>query len=154
MNILLVFATNSGTTQTVAQIIADALTAGGHAVTVKEARSTTPEDFTSPQAVILGSPSWDFDGNEGFPHEDLLSLMDKMKAVTVAKPFAVFGLGDSSYKFYNGAVDHLEEFVKNIGGTLVTPSLKIDKYYSDIEGNNTKINVWLEELKKKINSPQ
>jgi flavodoxin I len=150
MNILLVYATNSGTTQTVAQMISDALTAASHTVTVKEARSTAPEDFTGPQAIILGSPSWDFDGNEGFPHEDLLSLMDKTKTITVAKPFAIFGLGDSSYKFYNGAVDHLEEFVKNIGGTLLIPSLKIDNYYSDMDGNNAKINTWIEELKNKL----
>ncbi len=150
MNILLVYATNSGTTQTVAAMIGDALTQAGHAVTVKEARVTAPEDFTNPQAVLLGSPSWDFDGHEGYPHEDLLALMDKMKTATVAKPFAIFGLGDSSYKFYNGAVDHLEEFVKNAGGTILTPSLKIDKYYSDMDGNNTKITAWVEELKKKL----
>jgi len=150
MNILLVYATNSGTTQTVAQMINDALTAAGHAVTVKEARTTTPEDFTSPQAILLGSPSWDFDGNEGFPHEDIIALMDKMKTTQVTKPFAIFGLGDSSYKFYNGAVDHLEKFVTDIKGTLLVPSLKIDKYYSDMDGNNVKITAWLEELKKKL----
>lgn len=150
MNILLVYATNSGTTQTVAQMVADGLTAAGHAVTIKEARTTTKDDFTSPQAVVLGSPSWDFDGHEGYPHEDLMTLMDTMKGTGVAKPFAVFGLGDSSYKFYCGAVDHLEEFVKTAGGTLATPSLKIDKYYSDIDGNNTKISAWIEELKKKL----
>lgn len=150
MNILLVFATNSGTTQTVAQLVTDNLTAAGHSVTTVEARMANPENFTGPQAIILGSPSWDFDGNEGFPHEDLLSLMDKMKTSTVSKPFAVFGLGDSSYKFYNGAVDHLEQFVSNMKGTLIIPSLKIDKYYSDVEGNNAKINAWVEDLKKQL----
>jgi len=150
MNILLVFATNSGTTQTVAQLIADTLTGAGHTVTVKEARLAAPEDFTTPQTILLGSPSWDFDGNEGFPHEDILALMEKMKGSTVAKPFAIFGLGDTSYKFYNGAVDHLEKFVTEIHGALAVPSLKIDKYYSDVEGNNGKITAWVEELKKKL----
>jgi flavodoxin I len=150
MNILLVFATNSGTTQTVAQMITDALTTAGHSVTVKEARMAAPEDFSTPQAVIIGSPSWDFDGNEGFPHEDLIALMNKMKGAHVPKPFALFGLGDSSYKFFCGAVDHLEKFVTEVGGTLITPSLKIDKYYSDMDGNNAKITTWIEELKKKL----
>ncbi len=150
MNVLLLWATNSGTTQTVAHIVNDALTAAGHAVTMKEARQTTPEDFTSPQAIIIGSPSWDFDGNEGFPHEDFLPLVEKMKTSEVPKPFAIFGLGDSSYRIYNGAVDHLEKFVSEIKGTLFVPSLKIDKYYSDTEGNNGKITAWLEELKKKL----
>ena len=92
MNILLVFATNSGTTQTVAQMISDALTAAGHAITVKEARVTAPEDFTGAQFVIMGSPSWDFDGNEGFPHEDLIALMDKMKGASVTKPFSLIAI--------------------------------------------------------------
>lgn len=152
MNILLIYATNSGTTQTVAQIIADAITATGQTVTMKEARLTAPEDFTNAQMIILGSPSWDFDGHEGYPHEDLLTLMDKMKGTTVTKPFAIFGLGDSSYKFYNGAVDHLEEFVKSLQGTLAVASLKIDKYYSDVEGNNAKITAWFNNLNKSLGS--
>lgn len=150
MNILLVWATNSGTTQTVAQMVSDALTAAGHTVTSKEVREVTPQDFTAAQAILLGSPSWDFEGHEGYPHEDFLPFIEKMKTTEVAKPFAVFGLGDSSYKFYNGAVDHLEEFVKNMKGTLVVPSLKIDKFYNDQTGNTDKVNAWIEELKKKL----
>lgn len=150
MNILLVWATNSGTTQTVATMITDALTAAGHTVTSKEARATLPEDFNAPQVILFGSPSWDFDGNEGFPHEDFMALTQKLASTVVSKPFAVFGLGDSSYRKYNGAVDHLEKFIKQVKGTLLIPSLRIDKYYSDIEGNNAKINAWLEELKKNL----
>ncbi len=150
MNILLVYATNSGTTQTVAQMVSDALTQAGHTVTLKEAFQATPEDFTSPQAIILGSPSWDFDGKEGQPHEDYVPLMGKMQTTTIEKPFAVFALGDSSYKYFCGAADHLEEFVKNLKGTLVTPALRIDKYYSDMNGNNEKVMAWVEELKKKL----
>jgi|SRR5690348_11980665 len=150
MNILLVWATNSGTTQTVAQTISDGLTGAGHTVTMKEAREIKPEDFTSPQAIILGSPSWDFDGKEGQPHEDYVPLIASLSGVTVAKPFAVFGLGDSSYKYFCGAVDHLEELVKNLKGTLITPSLRIDKFYSDQTDNVEKVNMWIEELKKKL----
>lgn len=150
MNILLVWATNSGTTQTVAQNVTDALTQAGHTVTSKEARATTPEDFTSAQAIVLGSPSWDFEGHEGYPHEDFLPLIEKMKTTEVTKPFAIFGLGDSSYKFFNGAVDHLEEFVKSMKGTLLVPSLRIDKYYSDMTGNMEKVNAWIEQLKSKL----
>lgn len=150
MNILMVWATNSGTTQTVAQMINDGLAAAGHTVTSKEARATTPEDFTGAQVILLGSPSWDFEGHEGYPHEDFLPLMDKMKTTEVAKPFAIFGLGDSSYKFYNGAVDHLEEFVKTLKGTLLIPSLKIDRFYNDQNGNTEKVNAWVGELKQKL----
>lgn len=144
MNILLVYATNSGTTMTAAQTIHDALASKGHTVTMKEARDATLEDFDSAPAVIVGSPSWDFEGNEGMPHEDWLPLMEKLKTKTFDnKSFAVFGLGDSSYKHFCGAVDHLEEMVKTVKGKLIVPSLRVDKFYSDQTGNMDKINVWI-----------
>lgn len=147
MNVLIVYATNSGTTMTAAQTINDKLAAKGHAVTLKEVRDTVPEDFNAPQAILLGSPSWDFEGKEGMPHEDWLPLMEKLKTTTQEnKPFAVFGLGDSSYKHFCGAVDHMEELVTAMKGKLVTPSLRIDKFYSDQTGNMDKINAWADSV--------
>lgn len=147
MNILIVYATNSGTTMTTAQTVNDKLIAKGHSVTLKETRDTTVEDFTAPDAVLLGSPSWDFEGHEGMPHEDWIPLMEKLKTVTLEnKKFAIFGLGDSSYKHFCGAVDHMEELVKTMKGVLLTPSLRIDKFYSDQTGNMDKINVWTDSV--------
>lgn len=147
MNILLVFATNSGTTMTAAQTINDKLAGKGHTMTMKEVRDVKPEDFDAPQAIVLGSPSWDFEGHEGMPHEDYLPLMEQLKTkVLENKPMAVFGLGDSSYKHFCGAVDHLEELVKTMKAKLVVPSLRIDKFYSDQTGNMDKINAWADSL--------
>jgi len=42
------------------------------------------------------------------------------------KRFAVFGCGDSTYDYFCGAVDAIEELIKAKGGTLVMESLKID----------------------------
>ncbi len=147
MNILVVYATNSGTTMTTAQTISDKLTGKGHTVTQKEVRDATVEDFSTPDAILLGSPSWDFEGHEGMPHEDWIPLMDKMKTMTLEnKPIAIFGLGDSSYKHFCGAVDHMEELVKTMKGKLLTPSLRIDKFYSDQTGNMDKINAWADSV--------
>lgn len=147
MNILLVYATNSGTTMSSAQTVNDKLVAKGHTVTMKEVRDTTESDFTAPEAILLGSPSWDFEGKEGMPHEDWLPLMEKLKTMTFEnKPFAVFGLGDSSYKHFCGAVDHMEELVNTMKGKLLVPSLRIDKFYSDQTGNMDKINAWADSV--------
>jgi flavodoxin I len=132
---------------TTAQTINDKLVAKGHAITMKEARDTTPDDFNAPQAILLGSPSWDFEGKEGMPHEDWIPLMEKLKTTTQEnKPFAVFGLGDSSYKHFCSAVDHLEELVKTMKGKLIVPALRIDKFYSDQTGNMDKINKWADDV--------
>lgn len=147
MQILLIYATNSGTTMMTAQTIADKLTSVGHRVTVKQVMETSPDDILGAQAVVLGSPSWDFNGQEGMPHEDYMPLIEKLKAKTFeAKPFAVFGLGDSSYTHFCGAVDHLEELIRTMKGKLIIPSLRIDKYFSDQTKHMEAINAWTETL--------
>jgi flavodoxin I len=148
MNVLLVYATNSGTTEVVAEFIADALTKAGNQTTVKEARVTKPEDLDGFPLVLFGSPSWDFNGMEGMPHEEFLPLMEKLRAKKFpGKQFAIFGLGDTSYKHFCGAVDHLEKLVSDIGGTLAIPSIRIDNYYADVDGFNGKILEWVGSIK-------
>jgi len=130
-----------------AQSIADTVSASGHQVTLKQVMETTPDDIKNAPAVILGSPSWDFNGMEGMPHEDYVPLLEQLKTMTFdGKPFAVFGLGDSSYTHFCGAVDHLEEFVKTVKGKLLLPSLRIDKYFSDQTKHMEAITAWAKSL--------
>jgi len=42
------------------------------------------------------------------------------------KKFAVFGCVDSSYDYFCGAVDALEDRLSKLGATLVCESLRID----------------------------
>ena len=62
MNILLVYATNSGGTAQAATMIADTLKGKGHIISVKEAKDAAPGDLSMAALIILGSPSWDQDG--------------------------------------------------------------------------------------------
>ncbi len=147
MQILLVYATNSGTTMMTAQAVADRLTQKGHTVTMKEVKLTTPADIQAAEMVILGSPSWDFDGKEGMPHEDYMPLIEKLKTQTYeGKPFTIFGLGDSSYRVYCGAVDQLEELVTTMKGKLLVPSLKIDNFFADQPKHMEAIAAWTDSL--------
>lgn len=151
MQILLVYATNSGTTMMAAQAVSDKLTALGHTVTMKMVTETSVEEIVAAPLVIFGSPSWDFDGKEGMPHEDYVPLMEKLKTVNAEnKPFAIFGLGDSSYRIYNGAVDHLENLIKTMKGKLVVPSLRIDNYFADQTKHTEAINAWAEKIAKAL----
>jgi flavodoxin I len=147
MNILLVFATNSGTTMMTAQSVSDGLTQKGHTVTMKEVKTVTADEVANAEMVIFGSPSWDFDGKEGMPHEDYMPIMNELKTKTLeGKKFAIFGLGDSSYTHFTGAVDHLEELVKTMKGTLLVPSLRIDKFFSDQAKHMEAITSWTESV--------
>ncbi|OGG18790.1 hypothetical protein A3D78_02125 [Candidatus Gottesmanbacteria bacterium RIFCSPHIGHO2_02_FULL_39_14] len=151
MKILLVFATNSGGTQLASQIVAETLTKNNHQVTVKEVREVSPADFAAADLIILASPSWDYESLEGQPHPDYRPFMEGIKDQKFAgKKFAVIGLGDSSYTYFCGAVNVLEDFIKKIDGTLVTDSIKIDGFYLDQSTNSQKLDMWAQNLAEKI----
>lgn len=147
MNILLVYATNSGGTLMASQSVADILTQKGHTVALKEAAETTPEDVTNAAFVLLASPSWDYENAEGMPHEHFAVLMKGLEGKTLdGKPFAILGLGDKSYTKFCGAVDEFEDFVAKLKGKLAIPSLRIDGFFYDQTGNTQKITDWTNKL--------
>jgi len=134
-----------------AQAISDKLMAAGHIVSMKQVTETNADEIAAASMIIFGSPSWDFDGKEGMPHEDYLPLFEKLKTMSAEnKPFAIFGLGDSSYTHFCGAVDHFEELVTTMKGKLVVPSLRIDKFFSDQTKHMEAITAWTEGLAKAL----
>lgn len=151
MKVLLVFATNSGGTQLASDLVKDTLSKNNHAVVIKEIRETNADEFSGFDLVVLASPSWDYEGLEGQPHPDYRQFIDSSKGKNLnGRKFAVLGLGDSSYTYFCGAVDHLEKFVKELGGSLAVESLKIDGFYLDQSGNTEKIQKWAENLSQKL----
>jgi len=151
MKILIVFATNSGGTGIAADIVKETFIKNGHQAEVKEVRELNIDEFADFDLVILCSPTWDYEGLEGQPHPDYRPFMDSAQNKKfTGKKFAVLGLGDSSYTYFCKAVDHLEKFVKQLGGTLIDMSLRIDGFYLDQETNTQKIADWSQSLSQKL----
>lgn len=151
MNILLIFATNSGGTQIASGIVSEILKDHNHQITVKNVREADPSELANFDLVIFGSPTWDYNGQEGQVHVDYRPFMEKAKGLTLPnKKFAVYGLGDSTYTYFCGAVGHLENFIKNLGGQLITDSLKIDGFYFDQDKNSKIVSDWAENLAAKL----
>lgn len=147
MRVLLLYATNSGSTQATGEIITTELTKKGHQVAMKQVREGTPQDLETYEAIVLGSPTWDYEGLEGQVHEDYRPFMAKLTGKQLAnKKFAVFALGDRSYSIFCGAADQLEKFVKDLGGTLVIDSLRINGFYFDQDNNTRLITEWAGKL--------
>lgn len=147
MTILIIYATNSGGTLVVAQSISDLLTQKGHTLTVKEAAEVNPQELTGFDLIILASCTWDYAGEEGMPHEHFMNLSKQMEGQTLEnKPFAIVGLGDSSYTHFCTSVDHLEAFVGKLKGKLLIESLRIDGFYFNQEENNKLVQSWTEKL--------
>jgi flavodoxin I len=147
MNILIVFATYSGATQTVAQLIGDILEKKGHGVTMIHPNLATEDAIRSSDFVILCSPSWNVNGKEGQPHEDFFSLIEQ-KNITAfgGKHCAIVGLGDSSYPHFCGAVNVLETFITEKHGIIETTSLRIDGFFYDEIRHTKTIERWTNDL--------
>lgn len=147
MNILILYATYSGGTQAAGETVRDAFRKHNIAVDFKEAAQIAPDEFSGYGLIMLCTPTWDFDGREGQPHEDYLRLMEKADGKSFPdKKFAVMGLGDSSYTHFCGSVDILEGFIKKLRGTIIVPSLRIDGYFYDQTKHTAAIEKWTEHI--------
>jgi flavodoxin I len=147
MKILLTYATNSGSTYLVSNIIKETLQQYKHSVLQKTANETTLEDLKEADLVIIGSPSWLVEEKQGMPHETILELMKRFSTPEAKqKRFAVFGCGDSSYTLFCGAVSQIEEVVSKVGGTQVMPSLRIDGFYFNLDDTQEQAYAWAQVL--------
>ncbi len=146
MKVLLLYTTNSGSTEMAAQEIVNRLSPS-HEVTMKRVNQSTADDIKAVDAVILGSPSWDHDGKEGQPHDEFFVWKGTVDPSAFAgKKMAVYGCGDSSYQIFCGAVDELEKWIAEWNGVKVVDSLRMDKYYYNMAENAGKIEEWCKQL--------
>lgn len=147
MKILVAYATNSSGTLMASQIIVSTLSDKGHEVTHKDIRNVKIETLDQYDLILFGSPSWNYNKMEGQPHEYFSRFMEQADGKSVSgKKFAVFGLGDTAYIQFCGAVDHIQEFVKKIGGELIAEPLRVDGYFFDQKNNEEKIKTWADSL--------
>lgn len=140
-------------TNMASEIVAEELRKLSHDVTVKDISEIQFPELEGNNLIILGSPSWDFENQTGQPHQHFIDFINasKDKKLTGGK-FAIFGLGDSTYEHFCGAVDHLEAFVKQLEGVLVVESLRIDGFYFNQTENEEKIKTWTAGLQSKLSS--
>ncbi|MBI5404625.1 MAG: flavodoxin family protein [Candidatus Kerfeldbacteria bacterium] len=151
MRILIIYATNSSGTRVAAERIHDVLVESGHAVIIKRANAVEPDELGQHDLVILGSCSWErFAGKqrlEGQLQQHMFELAGRLQDKHFAmRKFAVFGLGDSGYTHFCGAVDHLVELVKQLGGKLVIEPLRIDGFFFRQEENEVRLAKWTHTL--------
>ncbi len=123
---LIVFGSTTGNTEAVAKQIGQVLTQKGLEVSIQEVSRTKVEDLGDGfDITLLGSSTWG-DSEIEF-QEDFAPFYEAMDQANLkGKKMAIFGCGDSSYEFFCGAVDLLEEKVGALGGQIVNEPLRID----------------------------
>ncbi|GIW61395.1 MAG: putative flavodoxin-2 [Patescibacteria group bacterium] len=152
MQFFIGYATYSSGTLLVSEIIENELNKVSARVVRKDIRYASKNDLKQSDVVILGSPSWWNRHKDGMPHEFMLSFMESLQGFTFpAKKFAIFGLGDTAYAKFCGAVDQLEDFVGSLKGELIVPSLRIDGFFFQQKENEKKVKEWTQKIISHIN---
>lgn len=108
-NVLLVYATMSGNTEAMADLIEKGLIEAQASVDRYEAMDIHAELFNDYEYILLGTYTW---GDGDLPDEMLDIAEDMENLEFTGKTFALFGSGDTSYEFFCGAVDELENIVR------------------------------------------
>lgn len=153
MNILIIYATYSSSTEATAEFVKQCLESKQSKTKMVLASNAASEDISQYDLILMGSPSWLQNGKQGQPHAFFFDLMDAWKDVSLkGMQFAVFGSGDKTYTYYCGAVDVLQDFIKKQGGTIVIDGYRQENFYIDIGDNQEALQEWVDELHNKISS--
>lgn len=142
---LIVYGSTTGNTESVTDEIAKTLEGKGHDVTIKNAADVGPDGLAADyDVVLLGCSTWGDDEIE--LQDDFVPLFEDLdKAGLKGKKVGVFGCGDSSYEYFCGAVDAIEEKSEQLGAVMMGDSLKIDG-----DPDSSEVTAWTEAIMEKM----
>ena len=130
-NVLIVYGSTTGNTESVANEVAEIIKGGGNDVTVLDAGKASPAGLCAGRdCVLFGCSTWGDDSIEF--QDDFIPLFEAFDSIGASGvKVAAFGCGDSSYTYFCGAVDSINEKLGELGAKIVAPGLKIDGDPSD-----------------------
>jgi flavodoxin short chain len=145
--VLIIFGSTTGNTENMVEIIRRQLEETAKEIEIKNVTEASVEDLTADHdLVLLGCASYGFDAIE--LQDEFQEFYGKMNGIQLnGKPYAVFAPGDSSYKFFCGSVDMLQEKMDELGGKMVVDGLKIDGDPEDFEDDIAK---WAKSITKAV----
>lgn len=143
----IVFASTSGHTEHVVDVLIDSLkrVAPGWRIREAVAEKSKPADLLIGDILLLASATWNSDGVEGQlnPRMQLL-LRDEANDIDLeSKPCACIALGDDRYFYTARAADHLQQYVSSHHGDLILPTLKV---INEPYGQEEAVRVWAKRL--------
>ena len=146
-SIRIVYATTSGHTEYVVKEIQQYAQAKWPQLSMelKRAETAASEDLSNVDLLILATSSWNTGNVEGQLNPHMFHfLMDIAKDVKLnGQKVAAIGLGDERYFYTCKAADHLEDYIKTHGGTLLQPTLRI---INEPYGQEEKFHEWADTI--------
>jgi flavodoxin I len=130
---LIIYGSTTGNTENMAEMIQKMLENSDFEVDIRNVTDAAVEDLAAEHALLLlGCPAY---GDEEIElQEDFAEFYEQLNGIKLdGRPYAVFAPGDTSYEYFCGSVDMLEEKMDELGGRRVVDGLKIDGDPADAE---------------------
>lgn len=128
--VIVLYTSLTGNTEEMAEAIAQGAKESGFEVVCKEAYDAKPAELLEYDAIVMGAYTW----GDGELPDEFLDFYEDMDGLDLSgKQAAAFGSGDTSYPVYCGAVDLIETKLRELGASIVCPSLKFEYNASDEE---------------------
>ncbi|WP_374291168.1 flavodoxin [Desulfovibrio desulfuricans] len=124
--VLIVFGSSTGNTESIAQKLAELVTAGGHEVKLLNAADASAQNLADGfDAVLFGCSAWGMEDLE--MQDDFASLFEDFDSMGLAgRKVAAFASGDTEYEHFCGAVPAIEERAKELGAVIIADGLKME----------------------------
>jgi flavodoxin I len=121
--VLIVFASETGNTEEMAQKIAEGIKRAGIEPVVKDVVQLSASEFASYDGIMFGSFT---DGMGDLPYsvEDFLDSLNENDLK--GKAAACFGSGDSSYGLFAAAVDTIQGALARCGAEIIEENFKVE----------------------------
>lgn len=139
---LIVYGSTTGNTEYVAGVAEKILSENGASVKKIDASDADPDGLCDGfDLVLFGCSTW---GDESIElQDDFIPLFESFDSINAqGKNVAVFGCGDSSYTYFCGAVDTIEQKLDELGAKVID-TLKID---GDPQSEKEEIENWAKRI--------
>ncbi len=124
MRIGVYYASMSGNTEAIADIIAEELKEQQQEVALEEiVNMASASELLNYDLTIIGMYTW---GDGEYPDE-CLDITDELEELELeGHPFAIFGSGDTSYPEFCGSLNQLKELLEQQGGVVLHEPLRVE----------------------------
>lgn len=133
--ISIIYASTSGHTEYVMQILAETLRSAGAEVHSVRAEQAAEGDLKKGDLTVLASGTWDADGVEGQLNPHMKAFFDRVEGTGLeGRKLAFVGLGDTRFRYTARAIEHLQKFrMAKKAVQLLPPLLIINEPYGQEE---------------------
>lgn len=150
MKVLIVYATHTGSTMYVARELQEVL-ASQHKVVLKTAADASIDDLQAAEAILVGSSSWDWQGNRGYPLAEMMAFLDRVEGFDyLGKKMALFGCGDRDFEHFCGALDVIGKRLAMSRAEFMVEPLRLNQYFMDEFGNQNLVKQWAQAVLQNI----